>query len=337
MYLAGACAEVQGWLHDLGKYTEAFQKRLKGAAQRVDHSTWGARIAVQQYPRYGHLLAYGIAGHHAGLANGDGDGERTSLRQQLDPAFELPLLDSAWKQDITLPVAQALPLPPLKVHSRERANFQLAFLSRMLFSCLVDADFLDTERFYLRTEGRPDHRNADDSPPDLAQLRAQLNLHLAGCPGTGSQPHSCVDSSACVRTGGIGAGAIFIDRAHGGGKTLASLAFALDHAIRHGLRRVIFVIPFTSIVEQNAAVFRKALGPLGEKAVLEHHSAFVQPEPPSGDPERYQAQKNCNWPWRTGTRPLSSPPPCSFRKPVRRQAVAMPQAASDCGQRGGAG
>ena len=197
--------------------------------------------------------------------------------------------------------------------------------------------FSDTERFYLRTEGRPDHRNADDSPPDLAQLRAQLNLHLAGCPGTGSQPHSCVDSSACVRTGGIGAGAIFIDRAHGGGKTLASLAFALDHAIRHGLRRVIFVIPFTSIVEQNAAVFRKALGPLGEKAVLEHHSAFVQPEPPSGDPERYQAQKNCNWPWRTGTRPLSSPPPCSFRKPVRRQAVAMPQAASDCGQRGGAG
>ena len=184
----------------------------------------------------------------------------------------------------------------------------------MLFSCLVDADFLDTERFYLRTEGRPDHRNADDSPPDLAQLRAQLNLHLAGCPGTGSQPHSCVDSSACVRTGGIGAGAIFIDRAHGGGKTLASLAFALDHAIRHGLRRVIFVIPFTSIVEQNAAVFRKALGPLGEKAVLEHHSAFVQPEPPSGDPERYQAQKNCNWPWRTGTRPLSSPPPCSFSK-----------------------
>ena len=95
------------------------------------------------------------------------------------------MLDSAWKQDITLPVAQALPLPPLKVHSRERANFQLAFLSRMLFSCLVDADFLDTERFYLRTEGRPDHRNADDSPPDLAQLRAQLNLHLAGLPRNG--------------------------------------------------------------------------------------------------------------------------------------------------------
>ncbi|AUT44739.1 CRISPR-associated helicase/endonuclease Cas3 [Achromobacter sp. AONIH1] len=288
----GACAEVQGWLHDLGKYTEAFQKRLKGAAQRVDHSTWGARIAVQQYPRYGHLLAYGIAGHHAGLANGDGDGERTSLRQRLDPAFELPLLDSAWKQDITLPVAQALPLPPLKVHSRERANFQLAFLSRMLFSCLVDADFLDTERFYLRTEGRPDHRNADDSPPDLAQLRAQLNLHLAGLPRNGgvNPIRAWILQHVCAQAE-LEPGLFSLTVPTGGGKTLASLAFALDHAIRHGLRRVIFVIPFTSIVEQNAAVFRKALGPLGEKAVLEHHSAFVQPEPPSGDPERYQAQK----------------------------------------------
>lgn len=123
-----------------------------------------------------------------------------------------------------------------------------------------------------------------------------------------------------MRTGGIGAGAIFIDRAHGGGKTLASLAFALDHAIRHGLRRVIFVIPFTSIVEQNAAVFRKALGPLGEKAVLEHHSAFVQPEPPSGDPERYQAQKKLQLAMENWDAPIVVTTAVQFfRKPVRRR------------------
>jgi len=77
----------------------------------------------------------------------------------------------------------------------------------------------------------------------------------------------------------------------GGGKTLTSLAFALDHAIAHGQRRVIFVIPFTSIVEQNAAVFRRAMGPYGEEAVLEHHSAFILPSLKGADADRFQAQE----------------------------------------------
>ena len=87
---AEALAIVIGYLHDLGKYTLPFQARLCGDPRRVDHSTWGARIAQQRYGAMGQLLAYGIAGHHAGLANGQGEGERTPLNERL--AAELPAL-----------------------------------------------------------------------------------------------------------------------------------------------------------------------------------------------------------------------------------------------------
>ena len=287
---AGELAEIQGWLHDLGKYTEPYQLRLQGGALRVDHSTWGARIAARHYPGIGHLLAYGIAGHHAGLANGDGQGERSVLRQRLDDGYELPALDSAWKRDIALPAK--LPMVDLKPCDGKRKNFQLAFFTRMMFSCLVDADFLDTERFYLKTESRPDHRSAGKPAPSLQALREQLDHFLAGLPAGGDVNSIRSGILQHVRAQAeLAPGLFSLTVPTGGGKTLASLAFALDHAIRHGLSRVIFVIPFTSIVEQNAAVFRRALGPLGDAAVLEHHSAFVQTEPPRDDPEKYQAQK----------------------------------------------
>lgn len=291
-------AVVLGLLHDLGKYTLAFQARLNGDPRKVDHSTWGAKIAVQKFgPALGSLLAYAIAGHHAGLANGQGEGERTPLEERL--ASDLPKLHAAWEKAITLPDRLG---PPAsfklydsqdRLHAKGRHPFQLAFLVRMLFSCLVDADFLDTERFYNKLESRPDHRNAGAAPPALPALLEQLDLHLGGF-----KPDSAINTLRAdilqqVRGRATQAPGLFsLTVPTGGGKTLASLAFALEHAIRHGLQRVIFVIPFTSVVEQNAAVFREALGPLGNAAVLEHHSAFVEQSPPAGDPERYQsAQK----------------------------------------------
>lgn len=287
-------AQVQGWLHDLGKYTLPFQARLNGSLLRVDHSTHGARIALQRFGLAGQVLAYGIAGHHAGLANGQGEGERTPLADRLEA--ELPELQAVWEQEIDLP--EKLAMPPSFKHygenkkqAMERRPFQLAFLTRMLFSCLVDADFIDTERFYHRVENRPDYRQAGDSP-SLPELREQLDAYLGQFKANSDVNRLRADILRHVRAqAGHAPGLFSLTVPTGGGKTLASLAFALDHAIRHGLRRVIFVIPFTSIVEQNAAVFRKALGPLGEAAVLEHHSAFIQTEPPRSDPEKYQASE----------------------------------------------
>lgn len=267
---AAALAEVQGRLHDLGKYTVSFKRRLEGGP-RVDHSTWGARIACERYGALGHLLAYGIAGHHAGLANGQDAGERTPLHRRL--AAELPPLDAIWQREIDLPAGQ-LPPPVSFKPSKERAAFQLTFLTRMLFSCLVDADFLDTENFYDKAEGRVSRRGG--KRPELAALRERLDAHLAGFQADTEVNRIRADILTSVRSSASEATGLFsLTVPTGGGKTLASLAFALDHAIHHGLRRVIFVIPFTSIVEQNAAVFRGALGDLGEQAVLEHHSAFI--------------------------------------------------------------
>lgn len=288
--------KASGYLHDLGKYTLPFQERLRGSPLRVDHSTWGAHIALERYGAIGYVLAYGIAGHHAGLANGMGEGVRTALDERLKA--DLPKLLDVWKADIALPAPSALPPRGYRPYSEaghkdnRRQSFQLAFLSRMLFSCLVDADFIDTERFYKNAEKQPDHRSAGTPPPELPVLKEQLDRYLQSLPTDGEVNLMRAHILKHVRTQADQDTRLFsLTVPTGGGKTLASLAFALDHAIRNGLRRVIFVIPFTSIVEQNAAVFRKALGSLGDAAVLEHHSAFVQQTLPRDDPEKYQAAK----------------------------------------------
>jgi CRISPR-associated endonuclease/helicase Cas3 len=267
-YAAGfggeALARATGLLHDVGKASARFQAYLRGEAASTDHSTAGAQLALQRYgPKLGKLLAFCVAGHHAGLADGagaDGASLAARLRKQVAPYDD-------W-QGLGLPLPESLPPPSGFVPRPGREGFQLAFLTRMLFSCLVDADWLCTERF---AQGGAER----EAWPGLAELATKLEAHL------GHLQTSAVDSPVNqqrrrileqVRAGAALAPGLFsLTVPTGGGKTLASLAFALDHARRHGLAHVIYVIPFTSVVEQTAAVFRMALG---EDAVLEHHSAF---------------------------------------------------------------
>jgi CRISPR-associated endonuclease/helicase Cas3 len=281
---AGPIARLAGLLHDLGKYTQEFQLRLSGEFPRMDHATWGARVACERYGSLGQLLAYSIAGHHAGLANGRDGQTRPALQDKLNAKPEHSLVP-VWQSELPMPSPADLKCIHGFQICKERLMFQQSMLGRMIFSCLVDADFLDTEEFYVKAEGRTSHRS---SPfPSLEQLRQQLERKLSGF-----KPDSPVN---CLRAEVLGhvrqqaeqvPGLFSLTVPTGGGKTLASLAFALDHAIRHGLRRVIYVIPFTSVVEQNAAVFREALGDLGQAAVLEHHSSFVD------DPKKDQAARD---------------------------------------------
>ncbi len=282
-FAGGSLGSVAGLLHDLGKYTREFQKRLVGEFPRMDHATWGARIACERYGAFGQLIAYGIAGHHAGLANGKGGAARRALQERLGSPPEYALLPQ-WEDEVSLPAVESIALPVGFQPRKERAQFQQAFLGRMLFSCLVDADFIDTDEFYRHVEKRPPRKNGP--PPHLEQLRERLDSHLTGFSADSEVNRLRAGILSHVRgKAELTPGLFSLTVPTGGGKTLASLAFALDHAIRHGLRRVIYVIPFTSIVEQNAAVFREALGDLGEAAVLEHHSAFID------DPDQARAAK----------------------------------------------
>ncbi|WP_240753876.1 CRISPR-associated helicase Cas3' [Natronospirillum operosum] len=275
---ASGLAEPTGRLHDVGKYTPNFQRKLYGESLRVDHSTRGAQIAVERFGQLGKLMAYGIAGHHAGLANGRDSGARTPLQARLKDD-DLPPLDPAWEDEIAL--GEQLNLPDHFIPKAGREHFQLSVLGRMLFSSLVDADFRDTEHFYAQVEGQAKDRTGF---PSLEALREELSKTLY----TFKADSEVNSLRARILEHGkekaaLEPGLFSLTVPTGGGKTLSSLSFALDHAIRHGQRRVIYVIPFTSIVEQNAAVFRNALGPLGETAVLEHHSTYQ--DNPAKSPE----------------------------------------------------
>ena len=171
---AEEAARHTGLLHDLGKYTPEFAARLRGG-KSVDHATAGAKIAVERWGAAGKLMAFCIAGHHAGLANGDGEGDnRRTLAQRLALSFgtDIPDLAPVWQQEIALP--EKLPAPPLKADAHHKW-FSCAFFTRMLYSCLVDADFLDTEAFYASAENKTIRCGGH---PDLNALQQRFNAFI---------------------------------------------------------------------------------------------------------------------------------------------------------------
>jgi CRISPR-associated endonuclease/helicase Cas3 len=262
----GDLAFAAGLLHDLGKYQEDFQRRIRGENRKADHAAHGAVFSEQSYGSLGKLISHGIAGHHTGLA--DNLFKPEGRLDLMKPGLEAVLL-AASRDGLELPPIPRLP----KLVTSGDNGFQVAFLTRMLFSCLVDADYLATEDFYVKAEGRPaPQRGAKASLDDLSSAVATRLAGLSGAPGDLNSRRRSILEHALSKAGSK-PGVFTLTVPTGGGKTLTSLAFALRHAIANELQRVVVAIPFTSVIEQTAQVYREAIAPHGE-ALLEHHSAF---------------------------------------------------------------
>ena len=275
-------AELAGLAHDIGKYSEAFQSHLHGEPKQVDHSTAGA---VECWQRGQPFAAFAVAGHHGGLPNGgnqtDGS-DQSTLWGRVKRAGSLEPY-GRWEQEVTLPE------PDVPGFLRKKSGLELLFFTRMLYSCLVDADFLDTEAFM-------DGRGREHNETSMEQLWDRLQSYISGWfPPKGElNRQRCKILEQCIQEGEARAPGLFpLTVPTGGGKTVASLAFALAHAKKHNLERVIYVIPYTSIIEQTAEVFREILG---AKNVLEHHSNVLYDLEGEADPHTISLAKATeNW------------------------------------------
>ena len=263
-------AEAAGLLHDIGKCSTEYQAYIRqqpgeGATRGPDHSGAGAKEALQAYPgAAGGMLAFAIAGHHAGLS----DADALDRRLQRDVPG-----DEGWRDQAgTLPPPAAL-APVRRMVPSGYAGFTAQFLTRMLFSCLTDADWLATERFYAAANAEPLDRDGFTPLAVLgSRLKHAMAVRVANAPPTDVNALRARVLDHAVSKAPLAPGLFTLTVPTGGGKTLASLSFAMEHAAQHGLRRIIYVIPYTSIIEQTAQVFREALGTADD--VLEHHASF---------------------------------------------------------------
>lgn len=268
-----------GLLHDFGKAADEFQAYLRRenhlddsaydlpGGSRINHSSAGAALAEellnQEQLLFGRILSYLIAGHHAGLPDYYScDGGRGALQIRLEEGAEN--LERLRHVAVGLTSATS-PLLNLPAYVNV-VNFH--FWVRMLFSCLVDADFLDTAAFMNPVQEK--HRVGTDS---LGKLKLSLDRFMANLKGRcENTPVNRIRDeilTACRSAASHSPGLFTLTVPTGGGKTLSAMSFALEHAMIYNKWRIIYVIPYTSIIEQTAATLESIFGPAN---VVEHHS-----------------------------------------------------------------
>lgn len=258
----GGMGKLVGLYHDVGKYSQEFQDYIRaGGGQKVDHSSAGMQELMAERKKELIAAAFCVAGHHGGLPDGGTKVDAPDSGTLMGRCKKKLCDYSAYREEWRAPTFESSFLQK----AAQTSKFSFMFYARMLFSCLVDADFLDTEKF-MRGETE---RGAFAS---VETLREKLDAHIKQ---NYMNPVSEINKRRtkilreCIAAGDERDDSLqSLTVPTGGGKTIASLAFALHHAVRMGKRRIIYVIPYTSIIEQTAAVFR---GILGEESVVEHH------------------------------------------------------------------
>lgn len=268
-------AKLAGLWHDLGKYSDDFQRYIRSTGENgagskpahVDHSTAGAIWAIEHLGPAGMLIAYQIAGHHSGLPDFESDTTGSAALSQR--IRRRNLLDLVLKdKNLTDLLEHSLPT------ERPRSGADLSLWVRLLFSCLVDGDYLDTEQFI-----EPEKSKSRGRCPEISCLLPVFDEYIsaktAGALRTRVNEVRAEILSQCIARSQEPPGIFSLTVPTGGGKTLSSMAFALNHAIKYSKRRIIYVIPYTSIIEQTADQFRDIFG----QAVIEHQSNLDVDDP----------------------------------------------------------
>lgn len=277
---AGELAYYAGLWHDLGKYNPEFQEYLnqchqatksgkQAPKQKVPHAKYGAKLAADKFQP----LAPLIYGHHSGLPKKEDLKDRL---EEIDLNIHRQILNNASSESLALEISDSIIEQQLTDLATDEYSFEL--LLRILFSCLVDADYLDTETHFNPEQA--ENRNTNKEGEDLQigylwqTLESSQKKLIANAEDTKvNQVRSQVYDS-CLDAAKLKPGIFRLAVPTGGGKTRSGLAFALSHAVENNLERVIVAVPYTSIIEQTVKVYRNVLG---KDAVLEHHSA-IQPD-----------------------------------------------------------
>lgn len=274
-----AAAEAAGWLHDLGKYREEFQRFIRGLSPQgsKQHKEAGAAFAFE---RRNPLLAFAILGHHVGVP--DPDEARNTVKKP--DGDGLPV----WNAIRDIALKECPELTELELSAVGSGTKEPDLFIRLLLSCLVDADWTDTSEHERSVKGWAEYPTPPELQPAkrlaklLAFIAERANSTREKNPDLAHTRQQILD--ACLSKGDHPSGLFSLTVPTGGGKTLSGLAFALKHAASHNLRRVIYVAPYISILDQNADVIRKALGVTdGDLTVFEHQSLA---EPAPFGPER---------------------------------------------------